>query len=129
MKITKEQAKRLHNLVENQRATIMEKYGARQPDGYKNELRKINELLELLSKTMKKTLTIILCVGTLFITTSGKLFNKDQAKHEHREAMNTLEDLREWITYDIAEHRTDSSLGATYLENIDQVINVLQSGR
>jgi len=37
--------------------------------------------------------------------------------------------LREWITYDIAEHRTDSSLGATYLENIDQVINELQSGR
>jgi len=77
---------------------------------------------------MKKLITILLCVGTLFITTSSKLFNKDQT-HEHRETVNTLEDLREWITYDIAEHRTDSSLGATYLENIDQVINELQSGR
>jgi len=80
---------------------------------------------------MKKLCTIILCVSTLFITTSGKLFNKDrhQAIHEHREAINTLEDLREFITFDIAEHRTDSILGATYLENIDQVINELQSGR
>jgi len=80
---------------------------------------------------MKKTLTIILCIGTLFLTTSGKLFNKDrhQATNEHREAINTLEDLREWITFDMAEHRTDSILGATYIENIDQVINKLQSGR
>ena len=80
---------------------------------------------------MKKLCTIILCVSTLFITTSGKLFNKDrhQAIYEHREAINTLEDLREFITFDIAEHRTDSILGATYLENIDQVINELQSGR
>jgi len=80
---------------------------------------------------MKKLCTIILCVSTLFLTTSGKLFNKDkhQATNEHREAINTLEDLREWITFDISEHRTDSSLGATYIENIDQVINELQSGR
>ena len=80
---------------------------------------------------MKKTITIILCASTLFLTTSGKLFNKDkdQAIHEHREAINTLEDLREWITFDIAENRTDSILGATYIENIDQVISKLQSGR
>ena len=80
---------------------------------------------------MKKLCTIILCVSTLFITTSGKLFNKDkhQAIHEHREVINTLEDLREWITFDIAEHRTDSVIGATYIENIGQVLNKLQSGR
>jgi hypothetical protein len=80
---------------------------------------------------MKKSITILLCISTLFLTTSGKLFNKDkdQATNEHREAVNTLEDLRGWIVYDIAEQRTDSILGATYLENIDQVISKLQSGR
>lgn len=39
----------------------------------------------------------------------------------HSEAINTLDDLTEWIEWDIAEGRTDSVVGYSYLENIEAV--------
>jgi len=40
----------------------------------------------------------------------------------HREAINTLEDVTEWILWDIEEGRTDSATGYSYIDNLEQVI-------
>ena len=46
---------------------------------------------------------------------------------DNREAINTLEDMKEWITYDIEECRVDSITGATYIYNINQVLSDLKT--
>jgi hypothetical protein len=40
----------------------------------------------------------------------------------NHEAINTLEDMTEWVIWDIEEGRTDSATGQTYIDNIEQVI-------
>ena len=41
----------------------------------------------------------------------------------HREMVNTMEDMVEWIEWDIAEGRVDSTTGQQYIQNLSYFVN------
>jgi hypothetical protein len=42
-----------------------------------------------------------------------------------RESINTLEDMKEWMMYDIDVQDVDQEKGSLYIENIDKVLERL----
>jgi len=45
--------------------------------------------------------------------------------HDVLEATNTLEDMKEWMEWDIQNETIDSATGNTYLYNIEKCISIL----
>mgnify|MGYP003135489288 CR=1 FL=1 len=65
---------------------------------------------------MKK---ILLSIATLSLMsfTSVKLY------HDYKlsESLNTIQDMKEWMTQDIENGNIDQELGQTYIDNLEQV--------
>ena len=64
----------------------------------------------------------VLCVALTSCGTTARTTRIDY-QDCHFETINTLEDVREWVEWDIQEGYTDSLRGYTYIHNIDQVLN------
>jgi len=58
-------------------------------------------------------------------TTSVKRSNTSCYFSNHREVENTIEDMKEWMIWDIQEGRIDSTIGATYVYNLDNLSNLM----
>lgn len=72
---------------------------------------------------MKKLLTML--VVLLVISLSS--FKQERSTFNIRESINTLEDMKEWMMYDIDQNDVNRSKGEIYIENLDEVIKRLQS--
>jgi hypothetical protein len=77
-------------------------------------------------KTIEKIILAVLIslitilLSLIFDSTS---INKPLLSNES-EQLNILYDLKEWIELDIQEGKLDSLTGATYIENINQIISL-----
>ena len=77
-------------------------------------------------KTIEKIILAVLIslitilLSLIFDSTS---INKPLLSNES-EQLNILYDLKEWIEWDIQEGKLDSLTGATYIENINQIISL-----
>ena len=67
---------------------------------------------------MKK---IIITIGAFALMT----FNCKSQNWKMNEAVNTLADMEEWISEDIANNRLSEELGEEYLININQVLKLI----
>ncbi|MHA2039151.1 MAG: hypothetical protein ACW98X_22215 [Promethearchaeota archaeon] len=67
-----------------------------------------------------KTLLFVLSICA--ITT----INRDITTHNHIEPINTLEDMIEWMQWDIEQGAVDSIVGVLYIENMERTIQQLR---
>ena len=67
---------------------------------------------------MKKLLTALLLLVVISLTS----FKKEENSFHIRESINTLEDMKEWMLYDIEINDIDREKGSLYIENIDIVL-------
>ena len=44
----------------------------------------------------------------------------------HQEAINTAEDMIEWIEHDVESGKVDSTIADTYVMNLEQIINTVR---
>ena len=65
-----------------------------------------------------KTTILIALVLVLFS-------NQDQSKADNYEVINTLEDMKEWMDWDVINGDLDSSKADIYKENINRCITKL----
>jgi hypothetical protein len=66
-----------------------------------------------------KTTILIALVLVLFSS------NQDQSKADNYEVINTLEDMKEWMDWDVINGDLDSSKADIYKENINRCITKL----
>ena len=61
---------------------------------------------------------------TILIALALVLFssNQDQSKADNYEVINTLEDMKEWMDWDVINGDLDSSKADIYKENINRCI-------
>ena len=64
---------------------------------------------------------------TILIAIALVLFssNQDQSKADNYEVINTLEDMKEWMDWDVINGDLDSSKADIYKENINRCITKL----
>tara|TARA_R110002096_G_scaffold99456_2_gene220323 strand:+ start:987 stop:1196 length:210 start_codon:yes stop_codon:yes gene_type:complete len=64
---------------------------------------------------------------TILIALALVLFssNQDQSKADNYEVINTLEDMKEWMDWDVINGDLDSSKADIYKENINRCITKL----
>jgi len=67
---------------------------------------------------MMKTTILIALVLVLFS-------NQNQSKADNYEVINTLEDMKEWMDWDVINGDLDSSKADIYKENINRCITKL----
>ncbi len=67
---------------------------------------------------MKTTLLLLLFALSSFTTIE---------MHKLNEAINTLEDMHEWIEYDTSNGLVDSTIADTYLINLESTITNLKT--
>ena len=67
---------------------------------------------------MKTTLLLLLVALSSFTTIE---------MHKLNEAINTLEDLQEWVEYDTSNGLVDSTIADTYLINLEATITNLKT--
>ena len=68
---------------------------------------------------MMKTTILIALVLVLFSS------NQDQSKADDYEVINTLEDMKEWMDWDVINGDLDSNKADIYKENINRCITKL----
>jgi len=69
---------------------------------------------------MMKTTILIALVLVLFSS------NQDQSKADDYEVINTLEDMKEWMDWDVINGDLDSNKADIYKENINRCITKLK---
>jgi len=63
---------------------------------------------------------------TILIAIALVLFsNQDQSKADNYEVINTLEDMKEWMDWDVINGDLDSNKADIYKENINRCITKL----
>ena len=67
---------------------------------------------------MKPTLLLLLVALSSFTTIE---------MHKLNEAINTLEDMHEWVQYDASNGLVDSTIAQTYLYNLEATITNLKT--
>jgi len=67
---------------------------------------------------MKNLLTVLLVLLVISLTS----FTKEENPSHIRESINTLEDMKEWMLYDIELNDIDKEKGSLYIRNIDLVL-------
>ena len=73
---------------------------------------------------IKKTLFVGV-IASCFAFTNGNFTLKSDL--DYIEAVNTLEDLQEWIAWDIKSGDIKPCIGVGYLENIDECLSRLEN--
>jgi len=73
---------------------------------------------------IKKTLFVGV-IASCFAFTNGNFTLKSDL--DYIETVNTLEDLQEWITWDIKSGDIKPCIGVGYLENIDECLLRLEN--
>jgi len=64
---------------------------------------------------------------TILIAIALVLFsNQDQSKADNYEVINTLEDMKEWMDWDVINGDLDSNKADIYKENINRCITKLK---
>ena len=80
--------------------------------------------------THMKKLTVILLAVTIALGCSHQkelASAKEQKAINVMSAINTLEDMKEWIEWDVYNGRIDSATGETLIHNIDEtLVNVTE---
>jgi len=72
---------------------------------------------------IKKTLFVGAILSSLaFTSVDYRNYNEN-----YRETVNTLEDLQEWIAWDIKSGDIKPCIGVGYLENIDECLSRLEN--
>lgn len=71
---------------------------------------------------MKHLLTVLLTVVGLSLLSFSP---SQKSSFNIRESINTLEDMKEWMIYDIDVQDVDQEKGLLYIENIDKVLERL----
>jgi len=61
----------------------------------------------------------------------GESYARKTAIHNRavQETINTAEDMIEWIGHDMEGGKTDSTIGETYIDNLDEIIINLEVTR
>ena len=75
---------------------------------------------------MKALLTLML-IALLTMSSTSQTDDDHVVSLNIIESVNTLEDMYEWITWDVAEGTVDPYIGATYQDAIDDVLERLYS--
>jgi hypothetical protein len=68
---------------------------------------------------MKKIIIPIIAFTTMTLT------GVSQSNWKMNEAVNTLADMEEWISEDVANNRISEELGEDYLININQILKLI----
>ena len=71
-------------------------------------------------KKIKLIVASILLSGTCFAQAQDEKVIIERT--DHLEVINTVEDMIEWITEDIRTGEIDTDTGASYLENLNEVL-------
>ena len=71
-------------------------------------------------RKIKLTVASILLSGICFAQTQDEKVIIERT--DHLEVINTVEDMIEWITEDIRTGEIDTDTGASYLENLNEVL-------
>jgi hypothetical protein len=69
----------------------------------------------------------ILMIGLLLLLSSFVPPTTTPTQFNINETINTLEDMKEWLQWDIEQEKIESNIGKLYIINIDNCINRLKS--